>query len=514
MKINKKILCAFLLAPAALLTACGGGGSDDNKDLAGTYAVKMWVSENAGVAESFEAQITAFNEANPGIVIQPTIEKVSEADSATSMLNDVEKGADIYCFAQDQFARLVQGGALGKLGKSATQFVKDNNTEGSIKAVTSGTDLYAYPLTADNGYFMFYDKRVITDESHLGSLEQLVTDCEDAGKIFAFEMESSAWYNVSFFFGAGCHSKWTTDSDGKFQSVDDDFNSDKGLIAARGMQHLVQSNCHFSSSQADVFSAATPAAILVSGTWAYDGVKDALGEENVGFAELPSYTVDGKSYHLGSYSGNKLMGVKPQTDAKRSSVLNKLAQYLTGEECQKQRVEQFSWGPSNKAVLELPVVKNNKMLTALAAQNEYATVQGQIHGSWWDIAKVISTDVKAAAKDDEVALRAALKKYDDAIHGILTMDPEEARAYTVIGSIASLNCNWDTDIKMVEAPENTWTTENAIELKAGDEFKCRQGKSWDVAYGNGTENYKITEDCTKKIQLVVEGETGTISLVD
>ena len=162
-------------------------------------------------------------------------------------------------------------------------------------------------------------------------------------------------------------------------------------------------------------------------------------------------------------------------------------------------------------------MKNNKMLSALYAQNEYATPQGQIHGGWWDIAKVIADGVKDAAKDDEAALKAVLKKYDDAINKLLTMTEEELRAYTLIGHIESQNCDWNTDIKMVESPENTWTTENAIEFKAGDAFKCRKGKSWDVSFGDATTksgNFEITADCTKKVQLVVDGDNGTISLVD
>ena len=51
--------------------------------------------------------------------------------------------------------------------------------------------------------------------------------------------------------------------------------------------------------------------------------------DNLGVADLPSFTVDGTSYHLGSYAGFKLLGVRPTTDAKRAAVLQQLALYLT-----------------------------------------------------------------------------------------------------------------------------------------------------------------------------------------
>ncbi len=521
MKINKKILMCLALAPATLLASCAG---EQEEDLSGTYDIKMWVSETTGVKELFKSQIDAFNEANAdkGIVINATIEGVTEGDSATNMLTDVSAGADIFCFAQDQFARCVQGGALGRLGNKAAQFVKDNNTEGSANAVKSGDAYYAYPLTADNGYFMYYDKRVITDESHLGNLEQLVKDCEEAGKNFSMETNTSAWYLASFFFGTGCKSEWTTDNKGKFTGVSDTFNSDAGLVAMRGMQHLVKSNNYVSASNAADLNAATPSAIVVSGTWDWNNAVAAIGEENIGCAELPSFTVDGKSYHMGSYSGYKLMGIKPQSNAKRSSALNKLVQYLTGEECQKARFETFGWGPSNSALIDSDAVKSNVALSALSKQDDYAVSQGQIHGSWWDIAKVLGDVAKSAGLDDKVALQTGLDQYKASIDALFTMTPEEKRAFTVIGKFATAPADdyaeWASDLAMTEDPTNTWTSP-AITLTEGDQFKVRQGKSWDVSFGDATtesKNYEITAATAgkKKIQFVGDENGGTITLID
>ena len=510
----KKIIALMLvLVMVVALAACKPGNDTPNTpadntenanqggELAGEYDIKVWVAEAA--KDLTARQIAKFNETNTdGIKINATIETVSEADAGTNMITDVEAGGDLYCFAQDQFARLVKAGALMKLGVGAAQSVKDANDAGVVAAASVGDELWAYPLTADNGYFMYYDKSVIP-ESDIDSLEKLIADCEAANKYFAFEMQSSAWYLASFFFATGCVSEWETDESGAFVSVNDTFDSPEGLIAVKGMQKLVTSPMHLSSSKASEF--ASGAAIVVTGTWDYEAAKEALGD-NMGVADLPSFEVDGKEYHLGSYNGCKLMGVKPQTDAKKGAALNKLAQYLTGEECQMERFNELAWGPSNKNAQASEEVKANPGLAALIAQSPYSVPQGQIHGSWWDIAKVIGEDVKNAAS--EADLQAALDNYRAKIDGLFNMSDDEKNAWSVIGGICGTM--WDTDFDMTETETGIFQSE-PLELHAGEELKVRQGKNWDVSFGNGGDNFVVEADGTYIVQF--DSNTETVSLI-
>ena len=474
-------------------------------ELAGTYDILVWTGEAA--VDLTKKQIEDFNNTNEfGIKFNATVNPVSEATSADQMLTDVSAGADIYCFAQDQFARLVQGGALNKLGAQATETVRAANDAGVVTAATSGDTMYAYPMTSDNGYFMYYDKTVIPDED-VDSLEKLIADCEKAGKYFAFEANTSAWYLASWFFATGCKSEWTTDDEGQFISVADTFNSPEGLIAVKGMKKLVDSKMHLSSSSGDEF--ASDAAIVVTGTWSYEGIQKLLGD-HMGVTDLPSFEVDGKEYHLGSFNGCKLMGVKPQEDAVRAAALHRLAQFLTDEERQMERFNELSWGPSNLNAQASDAVQSNPGLAALLKQNEYSRPQGQIHGSWWDIAKVIADDVKAA--QDEAGLQKALDNYYDKISALFTMTDEQKTAWSVIGFVCGYN--WDTDIPMNKVADGEFETD-ALELHAGEEFKVRQGASWDVNFGAdgvaGGDNVKVEADGTYKVHFVEA--TGMITLV-
>ena len=223
----KKILAIVLAAVLALSMVSFASASS----LAGEYEIKVWVAD--AIVDLTEAQIKRFNETNEdGITFKATIEKMGEGDAASNMVQDVEAGADIYCFAQDQLSRLLTAKALAKLGTKAAEFVTANYDADSANSVTVDGTMYAYPLTADNGYFMYYDKSVIPDED-VDSLEKLIEDCEKAGKYFSFDLKN-VWYSAGFFFGdAGCTSSWVMDADGNAKGVVDNFNSDKGLIALK-----------------------------------------------------------------------------------------------------------------------------------------------------------------------------------------------------------------------------------------------------------------------------------------
>ena len=56
-----------------------------------------------------------------------------------------------------------------------------------------------------------------------------------------------------------------------------------------------------------------------------------------------------------------------------------------------------------------------------------------------------------------------------------------------------------------------------LELKAGEEFKVRQGASWDVNYGAdgtiGGPNVVVEVDGTYIVRLTIDGEVGTIELI-
>lgn len=79
--------------------------------------------------------------------------------------------------------------------------------------------------------------------------------------------------------------------------------------------------------------------------------------------------------------------------------------------------------------------------------------------------------------------------------------------YGIIGSFEG--SNWEKDVEMTAAGDNTWTGE--VELKKDDEFKVRADADWTNSWGNGTENLKCEADGTYTVTITFNGEEATVT---
>ena len=446
MKTAKKTL-PIMLALSLLVTACAGcGNSTPASTTAAAPAAEKAATEAAAPADTAApaADNTASGSKETITVWAPeevveftqgklndwlagqadwngkysiTVSAMGEGDATTQMLTDVEAGADVFGFAQDQLARLVAAGALSKPGGTFLSHVTENNDAGSVGAVTLNGDIYAYPETSDNGYFLYYDKSVVTDPS---TLEGIIEQCGAAGKNFYMDIQSG-WYDVAFFFGTGAQCYYDYDTEGLVTGCTCDYSSDKGLAAMKAMVEMAKSKGKGYEQTPDGAAAlfnpdGGTAGALVSGTWDYATVKDFLGD-NFGAAKMPTFTVDGQTYQMSGFGGFKLVGVKPQTDSDKLTFCHLVADYITSEEMQLARFEEKGWGPSNLNAQKSDEVQANEALAALAEQLAFCPGQGQYPGAYWDLTTAFGTDINSGkyADADDATLTAALKELEDAI---------------------------------------------------------------------------------------------------
>jgi arabinogalactan oligomer/maltooligosaccharide transport system substrate-binding protein len=113
---------------------------------------------------------------------------------------------------------------------------------------------------------------------------------------------------------------------------------------------------------------------MFSGTWDYENVVDALGEENVGIAQLPTYTLaDGTVCQMKSFAGSKAIGVNPNSKNPEAAVA--LAAFLGSTEAQQAHYDMRNIIPTDTSITvddalaqaEVDTIANTSILQPLVA---------------------------------------------------------------------------------------------------------------------------------------------------
>lgn len=332
--------------------------------------LKVWGSQED--QEMLTGMIEEFKAANPGTNWTIELGVVGEPDARTKYLEDPEAAADVFAFPNDQVMDLVNAGALYEVTINKDAIVSAN-IQSAVDSATVDGKLYGYPMTADNGYFMYYDKSVFTEED-VKSLDKMLEVANAAGKKVFMDV-SNGWYIASFFIGAG----------NKFEMVDGkqvlDFNNETGVKVGEAIKAFT-AHPAFLTGDDNVLKAGLGSTIAagVSGTWNAGDISTILGA-NYGAAKLPEFTLGGVATQMGSFAGFKLMGVNSLTEFPEEAMA--LAEFLTNEANQVKRFETRKLGPANKNAAQNEAVLADVALSALAQQAPYAMSQNNVAGTYW-----------------------------------------------------------------------------------------------------------------------------------
>ena len=400
----KKIIALLMavLMTAGMLAACSSTPAEDasptvenTKAQAETAVVsgekekitlKVWADQ--GELELTEKLCNEFAAEHPEKEYTFEYGAVGAVDGKARYLEDPAAAADVFLFADDQLVDLVKADALYEVTRN-TDAIIAANTPGSINAATYDGTLYGYPMTSDNGYFLYYDKSVFTEDA-LKTLDGILAAANAAGKKVHMDV-SNGWYLASFFLGNGCT---LTIEDGK-QVID--FNNANGLAAAEAIRAFCNDPA-FVTGDDSVLAGGIGDAIAcgVSGTWVASAIQEKLGD-NYGCCKLPTFTCDGKQVQMGSFLGCKIYGVNSQTAYPVDSM--ELAEYLTSEKAQIERYNVLNYGPSNVNALADDTIASNLALQALNAQSEFAVSQ-MVLGGFWTPAEAFGAELEAHSTGD------------------------------------------------------------------------------------------------------------------
>ena len=343
----------------------------------------VWVGDNYPTVT--EKMIESFKAAYPEETFEVTIGIESESTCKDTVLNDPQAAADVFTFADDQLNELVNAKALQPVVLNTDDVIAANDA-GSIAAAT-GADgtLYAYPMSASNGYFLYYNSNFFSAED-VQSLNTMVEKAAAEGKKVGMQFATDGgWYVYSFFTGAGL--SMAINEDGVTNHCD--WNCPTGEAVCQSILDLVATGGFYADSTSNLVSAAADGSVvaLVDGTWDSVAIQEAFGD-GYACAKLPTYNVGGAATQMASFAGYKLVGVNPYSENVGWAML--LAEWLTNEENQTLRFEDQGDGPSNVNAAASDAVKANPAIAALASQSEYATVQ-RVGGNYWSNAATLGT---------------------------------------------------------------------------------------------------------------------------
>ena len=374
----KKIL-SLVLALCMVLSLCSCALAED-------VTLTVWVGDNQDI-EWINGVIDNFKAAYPDNNYTINVGVQTESDCAKVVLNDPTAAADVFTFADDQFNSLLNGGALQPVAEGADEIIAANGGADApvVQAASQDGVLYAYPATASNGYFMFYNKEYFTEDD-VKTLDGMMAKAAEAGKYVGFPM-SDGWYFYSWFKGAGLDMH--VNEDGVTNSCN--WNAtDTPITGVQVLEALLEiaANPGFKEADSDPFVAGVKDGSIiagVSGTWNANVAAETWGD-NYAATKLPTYTVAGQQVQMASFSGFKLVGVNPYSE--NGGAAMDFAAFMTNEQSQMSRFELRSEGPSNVTAAASEEVQKNPAIAALAAQAAYADVQ-RVGNKYWEAAAAL-----------------------------------------------------------------------------------------------------------------------------
>jgi arabinogalactan oligomer/maltooligosaccharide transport system substrate-binding protein len=391
MKIKNKIMFPMLLL-TVLLSGCQKNDPVPLEEVQtpdfDTVNLTVW-----GAAEDEELLrqiIETFEEAYSGQAdFEITFQPQSESNCTNALMGDLENGADVFAFADDQLNTLVAAGALDPVENAES--VRQSNLPEAVAAASVDDTLYALPLTADNGYFLYYDKEYFTQED-IRSLDRMLDIAAEHGKKVSMEW-SSGWYVYSLFGNTGLTVGLNPDGITNYCTWNSTEGKIKGTDVAQAMLDIAGHPGFISTDDAGFLAGVQDGTIIagVNGVWNAVAVEEAWGS-GYGASKLPTYTCGGQEVQMASFSGYKLIGVNSYSAHKMWAA--RLAEWITSEENQKLRFAQRGQGPSNIVAASSEEVQSAPAIAALLEQSEFSYIQ-RVGGSYWDPVTAFTAEILA-----------------------------------------------------------------------------------------------------------------------
>lgn len=388
--MKKRIYLLFLtVLCAASFTGCN---ASEKKSPADTQteqvSLTVWGAEED--AELMNQIIQSFRNHYQGQAdFQITFQAQGESACKDALLGGLEEGADVFTFADDQLNALAAAGAVDPIDNADE--IRSQSLTSAAEAASVGNTLYAYPLTADNGYFLYYNKQFISEEQ-VKTLDGILEAAAAGGRQFVMDW-SSAWYVYSFFGNTGLEIGLNDDGITNYCTWNQTEGDIRGIDVAQAMLRIAANPGFASRIDTEFVDGVRNGSVAagISGVWNAVAVEEAWGE-HAGAAKLPTYTCADRQIQMASFSGCKLIGVNAYS--KHPEWAARLAEWITNEENQRLRFELRGQGPANITVAASAEIQQSPAIAALLEQSEFSQLQ-RVGGKFWDPVSLFAGNMAA-----------------------------------------------------------------------------------------------------------------------
>lgn len=394
MKKAAKITCLALGFGLAFLTfaACEENNPDNKeKNKNETVTLVVWLPKED--QEFGKAVANEYKAAHPEKKYNFQFGEQSESDAGTRVLQDVTNAPDVFAFASDHITKLVNGGALNRIGGSTLERVKAANTADSVASATvtvNGEEqTYAMPFT-DNTFFLYYNKSKL-NESDIASVDGILSKC-DAKHQFGYPM-NDGWYSSAFYFGKDLGYEVEYDEAFGETKITTDFGNETGEAVTDAMWQLVlNEKVKADSDDSKAVAGFQDGSIIaaVSGIWNKNAIQEALGE-NFGVAKLPTYTLNNEQVQLVAFAGYKLFGVCNYSPNKAEAIA--FAEFFTNKENQIKHFDVRGYSPTNKEAAAENKIKNDPCVKAIQGTLEHCKPQINVPTTLWTPLQALGNDM-------------------------------------------------------------------------------------------------------------------------
>lgn len=315
-----------LLSLFVLLAACApereeGTATNDGSNESGEQTDKpeeltVWANDQE---EQFEAiqKIAKDYEEQEGIKVNVEEKPMLDQLQELSLAGPEGNGPDLFYQPHDQIGNIVAQGLADPINPSEEEL--SGYAEAAVEAVTynfeGDTNIYGIPAVFET-YGIFYNKEIVPEAPE--TIEDLQTILEENTNAsedqFGFLMKPNDLYFAFPFFKN--YGGYIFGGDiGEYDTSDVGLNNEGAIEGGELFQSFFGSGLIPPATTVDVvdglFQEGKVGAVI-NGPWSITGYKEAIGEENLGFAPFPtingepgSTLVGVKSWMISYYSENK-----------------------------------------------------------------------------------------------------------------------------------------------------------------------------------------------------------------